>query len=102
MAEAVDTQDEQRALEALRAAYETATQIALTHPDLDQRLEMAEAIREIVETATLIRYQVLVRMYEAEGHSTTRLGERVGFSKQRADQLIKQARKAGIEPSPKS
>ncbi len=101
MADDVDVQREQEVLDALRVAYETAIQIALTHPDLDRGWRVIEGVRGIIESATTIRYKVLVRLFEVEDHSTTRVGDRTGLSKQRADQLIKAAKKAGIEPSEK-
>ncbi len=81
-----------------KATDDTATAIQ-DIPDLAEADRLAVEAREIAERITKIRYLIVARAYELEGGSSTRVADRLGLSnKQRADQLIRAARKAGCLP----
>jgi acetylornithine deacetylase/succinyl-diaminopimelate desuccinylase-like protein len=70
--------------------------------DLLAALELAEALREQVgEPATNVRFQLVVDEYVRVGQNFTRLGESLNLTRQRAQQLVAQARKRGIVIPPK-
>lgn len=91
--------------EALVETFQTTCDLlvrtALAMNDRRIARDVIDAAREIGEALVLARLELAVRSYEALGHSTTRLGEEMGITKQRADQIVKQAVKAGIRPKPK-
>lgn len=70
--------------------------------DLLAALALADALREQVgEPATNVRFQLVVDEYVRVGQNFTRLGESLNLSRQRAQQLVAQARKRGIAIPPK-
>ncbi len=94
-----ETERAHAALEALANAANDAANAILAVPDLAEADEIAIKVRAIAEQITQIRYRNVARAYELEGGSSTRVAERLRLgTKQRADQLIKAARKAGVLP----
>ncbi|GAA3168007.1 hypothetical protein [Nonomuraea roseoviolacea] len=53
---------------------------------------LADALREMADDAALTRAKVAAQIREGEGLSIQALGERLGISKARADQLLRAAR----------
>jgi mevalonate kinase len=93
--------DAQKALSAFEGAYELVVRTAFSLSNRGIAQDLIDSAREVGERLVRTRLEFAVLRFVELGRSTTRLGEEMGISKQRADQLIKQARKAGIEPGPK-
>lgn len=97
-------------MEALRAAladldraHDAAVAAVEAAPDLDTELEavneLAGHMRKLDEADAERRTRIIGRVWEAERLSLAALAERVGVSKSRAEQLIKNV-KRGREGKP--
>lgn len=82
--------------DALRRIYEQISAALQTSSDpeaaFDSATDLADALRDMADDAALTRARVAAQIREGEGLSIQALGERLGISKARADQLLRAAR----------
>lgn len=103
MADVNRATDGVQAVEDTRLSLENAEAVLRSMEDRTVALKLADALREQVgEPANNVRFQLVVDEYIKVGQNFTRLGESIGLSRQRAQQLVAQARKHGIAVPPKS
>lgn len=94
--------DASQVVDSARDLTEEATAKIRRTADLQIRLDLAERLREQVgEPAINVRFLVIADEYVRVGYNFTRLGESLGLTRQRAQQLVAQARKRGIVIPPK-
>jgi hypothetical protein len=78
---------------SLERAMEDIRRLAAADERWQEATRLGELLQRVLEDAGKLRAAMALRILQDEGLSLGRLGKRLGISKARADQLIRQARK---------
>lgn len=83
-------------LAAVRAALAQLREVAAANADDDQAFRDASQLVEAISgergLAAEVRARIALRIWRKDGLSLSALAQRLGISKQRADQLVRKAR----------